>query len=151
MEVTFFLTNGEDLMFQLPRESLKMPMINPNIGQSIQQSVVYDPVTGQSRIQTSVVPTPGLKRSLYDEIRQRPGFGVPFVDSYGDEGFFETGLPSKFSVAGSNIGASALPSVPVGSSVPVAASVPLGASTGLATSGIGVNPSLGASGLGDFA
>jgi hypothetical protein len=151
MEVTFFLPNGEDLMVQLPRESLKMPMINPNIGQSIQQSVVYDPVTGQSRIQTSVVSTPGLKRSLYDEIRQRPGFGVPFVDSYGDEGFFETGLPSKFSVAGSTIGASALPSVPIGSSVPVAASVPLGASTGLATSGIGVNPSLGASGIGDFA
>ena len=151
MEVTFFLPNGEDLMVQLPRESLKMPMINPNIGQSIQQSVVYDPVTGQSRIQTSVVPTPGLKRSLYDEIRQRPGFGVPFVDSYGDEGFFETGLPSKFSVTGS-----ALPSVPIGSSVqlassvPIGGTVPLGASTALASSGIAVNPSLGASGLNDF-
>ena len=69
MEVTFFLPNGEDLMLQLPRESLKMPMINPNLGQSIQQSVVYDANTGTSRIQTSVVPTPGLKRSLYDEIR----------------------------------------------------------------------------------
>ena len=95
MEVTFFLPNGEDLMLQLPRESLKMPMINPNLGQSIQQSVVYDPVTGTSRIQTSVVPTPGVKRSLYDEIKMRPGFGTPFVDSYGDEGFFETGLHSK--------------------------------------------------------
>ena len=31
------------------------------------------------------------------------------------------------------------------------ASVPLGASTGLVTSGIGVNPFLGARGLGDFA
>ena len=41
MEITFFLPNGEDLMVQLPRESLKMPMINPNLGQSIQQSVVY--------------------------------------------------------------------------------------------------------------
>ena len=82
-------------MVQLPRESLKMPMINPNLGQSIQQSVVYDPITGTSRIQTSVVNTPGTKRSLYDEIRMRPGFGTPFVDSYGDEGFFETGLQSK--------------------------------------------------------
>jgi hypothetical protein len=166
IEVTFFLPNGEDLMLQLPRESLKMPMINPNIGQSVQQSVVYDPVTGQSRIQTSVVPTPGLKRSLYDEIRQRPGFGVPFVDSYGDEGFFETGLPSKF--AGSAIGSS----VPIAASVPVAASVPLGTSvvsgnglaqsgvglatsgiggTGLAASGVGINQSLGASGINNFA
>jgi hypothetical protein len=101
MEVTFFLPNGEDLMVQLPRESLKMPMINPNLGQSIQQSVVYDPITGTSRIQTSVVNTPGTKRSLYDEIRMRPGFGTPFVDSYGDEGFFETGLQSKL---GSTVG-----------------------------------------------
>ena len=161
MEVTFFLPNGEDLMVQLPRESLKMPMINPNIGQSVQQSVVYDPVTGQSRIQTSVVPTPGLKRSLYDEIRQRPGFGIPFVDSYGDEGFFETGLPSKFSVAGSSLGASVpVTSVPIGASVPIGTSVPLGASVGsglaqsgvgLTTSGIGVNPSLGGSGINNFA
>ena len=140
MEVTFFLPNGEDLMVQLPRESLKMPMINPNIGQSIQQSVVYDPVTGQSRIQSSVVSTPGLKRSLYDEIRQRPGFGVPFVDSYGDEGFFETGLPSNFSTVGAT--------VPLGSSVPIASSVPIGSSVGnvgltqsgveLAQSGVGL-------------
>ena len=105
MEVTFFLPNGEDLMLQLPRESLKMPMINPNLGQSVQQSVVYDANTGTSRIQTSVVSTPGLKRSLYDEIRMRPGFGTPFVDSYGDEGFFETGLPSKL---GSTIGNSSI-------------------------------------------
>lgn len=63
----------------------------------------------------------------------------------------EPGLPSKFCVARSNIGVSALPSVPIGLSVPVAVSVPLGASTGLVTSGIGVNPSLGARGLGDFA
>ena len=109
-----------------------MPMINPNIGQSIQQSVVYDPVTGQSRIQASVVSTPGLKRSLYDEIRQRPGFGVPFVDSYGDEGFFETGLPSKFNAVGSTVA-----SVPVASSVPLGTSV---GSAGLAQSGIGLNP-----------
>ena len=92
-------------MVQLPRESLKMPMINPNLGQSVQQSVVYDANTGTSRIQTSVVATPGLKRSLYDEIRMRPGFGTPFVDSYGDEGFFETGLPSKL---GSTIGNSSI-------------------------------------------
>ena len=105
IEVTFFLPNGEDLMLQLPRESLKMPMINPNLGQSIQQSVVYDPVTGTSRIQTSVVPTPGVKRSLYDEIRMRPGFGTPFVDSYGEEGFFETELPSRL---GSAIGNSSI-------------------------------------------
>lgn len=161
MEVTFFLPNGEDLMVQLPRESLKMPMINPNIGQSVQQSVVYDPVTGQSRIQTSVVPTPGIKRSLYDEVRQRPGFGVPFVDSYGDEGFFETGLPSKF-----NPGVGVTSSI--GASVPLAATVPLGASNisgaglaqsgigltnsgiGLANSGVGINQSLGASGLQNF-
>ena len=38
MEVTFFLPYGEDLMVQLPRESLKMPMINPNIGKSNQHS-----------------------------------------------------------------------------------------------------------------
>ena len=155
MEVTFFLPNGEDLMVQLPRESLKMPMINPNIGQSIQQSVVYDPVTGQSRIQSSVVSTPGMKRSLYDEIRLRPGFGVPFVDSYGDEGFFETGLPSTFSKV-----------VPVGASVPVVtSSVPLATSvgsaglaqsgvglttSGLANSGIEVNPSLQASGINNY-
>ena len=105
MEITFFLPNGEDLMVQLPRESLKMPMINPNLGQSIQQSVVYDPTTGTSRIQTSIVSTPGMKRSLYDEIRMRPGFGTPFVDSYGYEGFFETGLPSKL---GSTIGNSSI-------------------------------------------
>ena len=167
IEVTFFLPNGEDLMLQLPRESLKMPMINPNIGQSVQQSVVYDPITGQSRIQTSVVPTPGIKRSLYDEIRQRPGFGVPFVDSYGDEGFFETGLPSKF------VGSAIATSVPLGSSLPVAASVPLGTSVvsgnglansgiGLAQSGVGLTTSgvggtglatsgIGASGLNNFA
>ena len=167
IEVTFFLPNGEDLMLQLPRESLKMPMINPNIGQSVQQSVVYDPITGQSRIQTSVVPTPGIKRSLYDEIRQRPGFGVPFVDSYGDEGFFETGLPSKF------VGPAIATSVPLGSSLPVAASVPLGTSVvsgnglansgiGLAQSGVGLTTSgvggtglatsgIGASGLNNFA
>ena len=127
MEITFFLPNGEDLMVQLPRESLKMPMINPNLGQSIQQSVVYDATNGTSRIQTSVVPTPGLKRSLYDEVRMRPGFGVPFVDSYGDEGFFDTGLQSKL---GSTIGNSMVVSNP-----------------GLATSGIAVNPSLVQSGL----
>ena len=127
MEITFFLPNGEDLMVQLPRESLKMPMINPNLGQSIQQSVVYDATTGTSRIQTSVVPTPGLKRSLYDEVRMRLGFGVPFVDSYGDEGFFDTGLQSKL---GSTIGNSMVVSNP-----------------GLATSGIAVNPSLVQSGL----
>ena len=34
-EVTFFLPNGEDLVVQLPRELLKVPMINPNIGKSI--------------------------------------------------------------------------------------------------------------------
>ncbi len=136
MEVTFFLPNGEDLMVQLPRESLKMPMINPNIGQSVQQSVVYDPVTGQSRIQTSVVPTPGLKRSLYDEIRQRPGFGIPFVDSYGDEGFFETGLPSKF-IPGSSV-------VNTGSALGAS----IGGSGALAGSGIGLtNSGLGGAGL----
>jgi hypothetical protein len=97
MEVTFFLPNGEDLICQLPRESLKMPMINPNLGQTIQQSVVFDPTTGQSRVQNSVVPN--VKRSLYEEIRLRPGFGTPFVDSYGDEGFFDTGLPSKFNAS----------------------------------------------------
>ena len=97
MEVTFFLPNGEDLICQLPRESLKMPMINPNLGQTIQQSVVFDPTTGQSRVQNSVVPN--VKRSLYEEIRLRPGFGTPFVDSYGHEGFFDTGLPSKFNAS----------------------------------------------------
>ena len=130
MEVTFFLPNGEDLMLQLPRESLKMPMINPNLGQSVQQSVVYDANTGTSRIQTSVVPTPGVKRSLYDEIRMRPGFGTPFVDSYGDEGFFETGLPSKL---GSTIGNSTVVSTP-----------------GLVTSGIAVNPSVTQSGINNY-
>ena len=45
--------------------------------------------------------------------------GVPFVDSYGDEGFFETGLPNK--LIGSTIGSS----VPNNASVPVVASVPL--------------------------
>jgi len=113
VELTFYLPNGEDLLVQLPRESLKMPMANPSLGQSIQQSVVFDPITGKSRIQASVVSAPGLKRSLYDEVRSRPGFGVPFVDSYGDEGFFETGLPSKFSVVGSTLG----PSVPLTTSV----------------------------------
>ena len=138
MEVTFFLPNGEDLMVQLPRESLKMPMINPNIGQSIQQSVVYDPITGQSRIQASVVSTPGLKRSLYDEIRQRPGFGVPFVDSYGDEGFFETGLPSKFHPGSSVLN--------TGSGLGVS----VGGSGALAGSGIGLtNSGLGGAGLGN--
>ena len=166
IEVTFFLPNGEDLMLQLPRESLKMPMTNPNMGQSVQQSVVYDPVTGTSRIQTSVVPTPGIKRSLYDEIRQRPGFGVPFVDSYGDEGFFETGLPSKFSVVGSTVGTT----VPIGTSIGSAGLTQSGvnlaqsgvnlaqsglaqsglAQSGLAQSGIGVSPNLGASGLENF-
>ena len=138
MEVTFFLPNGEDLMVQLPRESLKLPMINQNMGQSVQQSVVYDPVTGQSKIQTSVVP--GVKRSLYDEIRQRPGFGTPFVDSYGDEGFFETGLPSKFG------GVSMAPVSSLNPSVPINAS--LAQSTGIVGSGIGLNNSgLGGTGL----
>jgi len=126
MEVTFFLPNGEDLMVQLPRESLKIPMLNQ--GQSIQQSVVYDPVTGQSKIQTSVVANPMIKRSLYDEIRQRPGFGVPFVDSYGDEGFFETGLPSKFGG--------------VGSTLPMSTSIVNNSNIGITNSGInqgGVN------------
>jgi hypothetical protein len=158
MEVTFFLPNGEDLMVQLPRESLKMPMINQNMGQSVQQSVVYDPVTGQSRIQTSVVP--GVKRSLYDEVRQRPGFGVPFVDSYGDEGFFETGLPSKFSSVGvvptplvgsvplnSSIGGS---NVLVNSGVGGVALTNSGLGVPLANSGIAVNPSIGASGIKDY-
>ena len=155
MEVTFFLPNGEDLMVQLPRESLKMPMINQNMGQSV-QSVVYDPVTGQSRIQTSVVP--GMKRSLYDEVRQRPGFGVPFVDSYGDEGFFETGLPSKFSTVGVVPGTSLVGSVPLnsvaGSNVLVNSGIGgVGLTNSglggvpLANSGIGVNPSIGASGI----
>ena len=130
MEVTFFLPNGEDLMLQLPRESLKMPMINPNLGQSVQQSVVYDANTGTSRIQTSVVATPGLKRSLYDEIRMRPGFGTPFVDSYGDEGFFDSGLPSKL---GSTIGNSTVVTTP-----------------GLVNSGIAVNPSVTQSGLNNY-
>ena len=112
-------------MCQLPRESLKMPMINPNLGQTLQQSVVFDPLTGQSRVQTSVVPS--VKRSIYEEIRLRPGFGAPFVDSYGDEGFFETGLPSKF-----NPGGSALPSA-------VAASL---GNSGVAGSGIALNTSI---------
>jgi hypothetical protein len=156
MEVTFFLPNGEDLMVQLPRESLKMPMINQNMGQSVQQSVVYDPVTGQSRIQTSVVP--GVKRSLYDEVRQRPGFGVPFVDSYGDEGFFETGLPSKFSSVGV-VPTPLVGSVPLNSSIG-ASNVLTTSGVGLANSGIGgvplansgiaVNPSIGASGIKDY-
>ena len=158
MEVVFFLPNGEDLTCQLPRESLKMPMINQNMGQSVQQSVVYDPVTGQSRIQTSVVP--GVKRSLYDEVRQRPGFGVPFVDSYGDEGFFETGLPSKFSSVGvvptplvgsvplnSSIGGS---NVLVNSGVGGVALTNSGLGVPLANSGIAVNPSIGASGIKDY-
>ena len=139
MEVTFFLPNGEDLMVQLPRESLKMPMANPNLGQSIQQSVVYDPVTGHSRIQASVVSAPGLKRSLYDEIRQRPGFGVPFVDSYGDEGFFETGL-SKYA-GGSTLQASVPLSTSIGAQ-PITTSV-------IPNSTIGVNP-IGASGIKDY-
>ena len=69
---------------------LKMPMINPNLGQKLQQSVVFDPLTGQSRVQTSVVPS--LKRSINEEIRLRSGLCAPF-NSYGDEDFFETGLP----------------------------------------------------------
>ena len=113
-------------MVQLPRESLKMPMINPNLGQSVQQSVVYDANTGTSRIQTSVVNTPGVKRSLYDEVRMRPGFGTPFVDSYGDEGFFETGLPSKL---GSTIANSTV------------------VAPGLANSGVVLNNSVGQSNL----
>ena len=155
MEVTFFLPNGEDLMVQLPRESLKMPMINQNMGQSVQQSVVYDPVTGTSRVQTSVVP--GVKRSLYDEVRQRPGFGVPFVDSYGDEGFFETGLPSKFSSVGVVPTTSLVGSVPItsvgGSNVLASSGVGLansGIGVPLANSGIAVNPSIGASGIKDY-
>ena len=136
MEVTFFLPNGEDLMVQLPRESLKLPMINQNMGQSVQQSVVYDPVTGTSSIQTSVVP--GVKRSLYDEIRQRPGFGTPFVDSYGDEGFFETGLPSRFGSVG-------MVNSSMGGNVPLVNS--LGQSGALAGSGIGGVP-LASSGIG---
>ena len=102
--------------------------INPNLGQSIQQSVVYDPTTGTSRIQTSVVNTPGTKRSLYDEIRMRPGFGTPFVDSYGDEGFFDSGLPSKL---GSTIGNSNIGLTNSG----------IGGAT-LANSGYGINPNL---------
>ncbi len=155
MEVTFFLPNGEDLMVQLPRESLKMPMINQNMGQSVQQSVVYDPVTGTSRIQTSVVP--GVKRSLYDEVRQRPGFGTPFVDSYGDEGFFETGLPSKFGSVGVVPSlAGSVPVTSVGASNVLTTSgvgVPLtnsGLGVPLTSSGIGVNPSIGASGIKDY-
>ena len=152
MEVTFFLPNGEDLMVQLPRESLKIPMINANMGQSVQQSVVYDPVTGQSRIQASVVQNPGLKRSLYDEIRQRPGFGVPFVDSYGDEGFFDSGLPSHFSTVGAtNLGAS-IPSVGQSGVVLNQSGLPVTSSalgnTQLATSGI--QQSLGESGINAF-
>lgn len=131
MEVTFFLPNGEDLMVQLPRESLKMPMINPNLGQTLQQSVVFDPLTGQSRIQTSVVPS--VKRSIYEEIRLRPGFGAPFVDSYGDEGFFETGLPSKF-----NPGGSALPSAVTAS---LGNSGVAGTQIGLTNSGVVLNSS----------
>ena len=49
-----------------------------------------------------------MKRSLYDEIKMRPGFGTPFVDSYGDEGFLETGLPSKL---GSTIEIARLPNL----------------------------------------
>ena len=159
MEVTFFLPNGEDLMVQLPRESLKMPMINQNMGSSVQQSVVYDPVTGTSRIQTSVVP--GVRRSLYDEVRQRPGFGTPFVDSYGDEGFFETGLPSKFSSVGV-APTSVVGSVPLNTSIGasnVMTTSGIGgvglANSGiggvpLVNSGIGVNPSIGASGIKDY-
>ena len=137
IEVTFFLPNGEDLIVQLPRESLKMPMINQSMGQSVQQ-VVYDPTTGTSRIQTSVVP--GIRRSLYDEIRQRPGFGMPFVDSYGDEGFFETGLPSKYITVGT-ASAYSFPSNPqipgnIGSSYAYSGSG-IG-NVGLANSGIAV-------------
>ena len=44
----------------------------------IQIKQAHDHVTGQSIIHTSVIP--GIKRSLYDEVRQRPGFGVSFVD-----------------------------------------------------------------------
>ena len=144
MEVTFFLPNGEDLMVQLPRESLKMPMINPNLGQTLQQSVVFDPFTGQSRIQTSVVPS--VRRSMYEEIRIRPGFGVPFVDSYGDEGFFETGLPSKFTGVSNTLGTSFVAN-------PALANSGVGlvnSGIGLANSGIAVNPSLAASGIKDY-
>ena len=145
MEVTFFLPNGEDLMIQLPRESLKMPMINPNLGQTLQQSVIFDPFTGQSRIQTSVVPN--IKRSIYEEIRIRPGFGVPFVDSYGDEGFFDTGLPSKFTVGGvGTLGTSLGPSVALANS-----GVGLvNPGVGLTNSGIAINPSLTQSGIKDY-
>ena len=37
----------------------------------IQIKHAHDPVTGQSIIHISVVP--GVKRFLYDEVRQRPG------------------------------------------------------------------------------
>ena len=149
MEVTFFLPNGEDLMVQLPRESLKMPMINPNLGQTLQQSVVFDPFTGQSRIQTSVVPN--VKRSMYEEIRIRPGFGVPFVDSYGDEGFFETGLPSKFTGGVSNTLGNTLGTSLVTNPILANSGVGLANSgIGLTNSGIAVNQSLAASGIKDY-
>ena len=44
----------------------------------IQIKQAHDPVTGQSIIHISVLP--GVKRFLYVEVRQRPGFGVSFVD-----------------------------------------------------------------------
>ena len=66
----------------------------------------------------------------------RPGFGTPFVDSYGDEGFFDTGLKSKL---GSTIGNSAIGLTNSG----------LGGAT-LANSGVALNPNLQQSNLNNY-
>ena len=68
LQVAFFLPNGEDLLLDLPRESLKVGLY-----------------------QSAYVPG----KSLYQQVLERPGFGTPFVDPYGDRGFFETGLAAS--------------------------------------------------------
>ena len=77
LQVAFFLPNGEDLLLDLPKESLKVGLY-----------------------QSAYVPG----KSLYQQVLERPGFGTPFVDPYGDRGFFDTGLAA--SVSRGPIGAS---------------------------------------------
>ena len=94
LQVAFFLPNGEDLLLDLPKESLKVGLY-----------------------QSAYVPG----KSLYQQVLERPGFGTPFVDPYGDRGFFDTGLAASVSRG-----------VPVGASLAGSALTP-----GLAASGLG--------------
>ena len=87
LQIAFFLPNGEDLLLDLPRESLKVGLY-----------------------QSAYVPG----KSLYQQVLERPGFGTPFVDPYGDRGFFETGLAASVNqvpVATSLVGSAVVPTV----------------------------------------